>query len=186
MRQDRSSLSSNTLLHAGFSFGEGLCVLALLGILTGLAISEARKAPLHLATLEPIFLSSGLKTEWVVHWAETGEYPDNHGAKWDRYPVLPSGLVDSKGDYVWKRILNVSFAETNGVFGFTLDESNSSISGQTISFRPAIAGGHAPTAVLWVCGHALAPPGFVLVGENTTTIANEDLPSPCRSAVTHE
>jgi hypothetical protein len=181
MRFDSQLLKSNTLLHTGFSVGEGLCVFALIGILAGLAISASSGVSAHLAALEPLALSGGLKTEWVLFWAESGKFSNDPDIGLEGTPELPPDLVESRGQFPWRRIEQDAVTETNGVFGFSIRKRPDGTGGQSIFIRPAFSEGRAPTTLLWVCGHAPPPPGFHVVGEDKTTMKNQDLASPCRA-----
>jgi hypothetical protein len=186
MRFDSQLLKSNTLLHTGFSAGEGLYVFALIGILAGLAISASSGVAARLTALEPLVLSGGLRTDTVVFWAESGEFPNDPGSSLEGMPALTPDLVDSRGQLPWKRIEQDAVTVTNGVFGFSIRESPDGTGGQSIFIRPAFSAGRAPTTLLWVCGHAPPPPGFHVVGEDKTTIKNQDLASPCRAPMSKD
>ena len=64
-----------TLLVSGFSLGEGIAVLALLGGLIALALNPARTSIDHFAATETLLMSTPHRIDWSEQWAIHGEIP---------------------------------------------------------------------------------------------------------------
>ncbi len=168
-----------SLLVAGFSLGEGIAVVALVGILMAGALKPVRGSFDHFATTEALRMSTPQKLDWAEQWAVHGDMPVS------RSQVTPKGLalrqvtglsIDKPND-LSKYLSSVDQRATDGMTVFTL---KSPASQPTLALRAAFGPGEYPATVLWLCGRAPVPSGFVRVGADRTSLADETLPSPCR------
>lgn len=168
-----------SLLVSGFSLGEGLAVVAVVGILTGLAVSPGRDSIDRFKVTEALWLSVIQKLDWIEQWATDGDMPVHRSQVTPKGATLRlvTGLYFDKPDAYIKHLSGVDLGATDGMVVFTM---NAPASQQTVSFRPAFGPGVTPATIIWLCGRASVPPGFARLGEDRTSLSNEKLPSPCR------
>jgi type IV pilus assembly protein PilA len=182
----------------GFSLGEGIVVAVLLGVLAAFAVAGTRGVLSRVKVLEAVDLSAGVKTEWMEHWSVTGSWPTpapGAAAPASVLALSPSvklmapHYVEAKQEDVEDGSLAFTFAEPCSVTslqGFTLGVSDAALHGYSVGIRPAFAPARAPTSVVWLCGYAEPPPGFVAPTKNLTDAPAALLPSPCRAPLRAE
>jgi hypothetical protein len=182
---------------AGTSLGEGIAVATLLGLLVMFAATSLHGALSRFKVLEAIELSAGDKSEWMEHWALTGSWPMR--ASPDSVvpvSVLPKAVtflknhyVDAKREDVADGNLGYHFAAPRVVTlneGLPFNVGDAALQGYSVGIRPAFAPGETPTSVVWLCGYAEPPPGFVAPTKNLTDVPAALLPSPCRAPLKAE
>lgn len=168
-----------SLLVSGFSLGEGLAVVALVGVLTALAVQPVRDSIDRFKVTEALWLSVNQKIDWIEQWATHGGMPVR------RSQVAPNGATlrlvtglyfDNPDRYIM-HLSGVDTAATDGMIVFTMNAPSPQ---PTLAFRPAFGPGETPATILWLCGRASVPRSFARSGEDRTSLSNEKLPSPCR------
>ena len=168
-----------TLLVSGFSLGEGIAILALLGGLIALALNPARTSIDHFAATETLLMSTPHRIDWSEQWAIHGEIPASGSEAITRGNTLrqSNGRSIKDPSDLGRFISRVDQRATDGMIVFTLKAPAPQ---PTIAFRAAFGPGESPATMLWLCGRALVPRGFVRVGADRTSLVDAKLPSPCR------
>lgn len=157
-----------SLLMTGNSLGELLLVCGLVGLMLTEALSGVQAAARHITQVEVFSLITADKVHWVEAWANDGVRPP------ESTPVFESF---AEGKYV------SSFAADtgDGTASFLLT-AETGLEGEMLTFRPAFPR-DSQHSVIWVCGRAAVPKGFVARGSNYTTLAPGDLLSTCREHI---
>jgi hypothetical protein len=179
-----SDARDESLLASGLSLGEGLAVAFVVGVLLLVALARYRPALTHTAIVEVFSLSSVARMAWIEQWAVKGGMPVSGGALRSPAPQqtlqsLP-GIRQSPASEVSRYVQSVDEAAEDGQIVFQLRGMRRPSSSLIVQFRPAFGPGESPATVLWLCGRAAVPEGFLRVGESRTTLANDELPSSCR------
>ncbi len=103
---------------------------------------------------EVIGLMGGMKSS-------ISEYYSYHG----RFPTQIEQLdVKTAGKYTSNITLE------NGAITAKLVTTNQALDGLSLSLRPALPNNGLPKVITWVCGYATPPDGFIVQGDNKTTI----------------
>ena len=144
-------------------FLELLIVVAIVSALLALYLQEFRIALEKTMLIEAFSITQQPRGEAIVHHAARGAWPDQLETK-------------ASGKYVsavrWSKNSLVSELVLPG----TSEHQNSP---RTVSFAPATNQGPA-SAIIWLCGHAEPPPGFVRKADSITSAPVSILPLPCR------
>ena len=179
-----SDARDESLLASGLSLGEGLAVAFVVGVLLLMALARYRAALTHAALVEVFALTSVARVAWVEQWAVTGGMPVSGGALRSPAPRLTlqslPGIRRNPESGVSRYVQSVDETAEDGQIVFQLRGVKRPSSSLFVQFRPAFGPGEAPATFLWLCGRAAVPEGFLRVGEDRTTLSNDDLPSPCR------
>jgi hypothetical protein len=149
----------------GISTIEILTCTALVGSLCALYAAEALRFIPKYTQAELQMLSTANRLHWMETWANDGLLDAA-----DTAPV--KFRIDGK------YVAAVPEERSDGAIDFEF-KPPSHASG-VITVRPAISG-TGSGAVIWLCGFAPAPQGFVARGRNATDLRNEELMSTCRS-----
>jgi hypothetical protein len=183
-RRWRKGGQEESLLASGLSLGEGLAVLLILGILLALGLTRYSAGVRHTAVAEVFDLSGPARMAWIEHWAVDGRMPVSDGtvstpAPNDMLQTLP-GLSRSPEGNLSQYVRALDQTAADGQIVLRLRSLNPAARSLIVQFRPAFGPGANPATVLWLCGRAKVPAGFVRVGEDLTTLTNAELPSACR------
>ena len=148
----------------GISSFEILTCVLLVGVLAGMFVDSARTFIPKFGQAELHILSASNRIYWSELWANDGSRNRVEEASVE-YPVegrYVTGTLEGRGEGA------VHFALTHEAFALGV-----------ISLRPAISSSGSG-AVIWVCGNAPAPAGFVVRDQNLTSLGNEALIFSCR------
>jgi hypothetical protein len=180
----RSGAREESLLVSGLSLGEGIAIALTLGILLTLALTRYRAGLTHTAVSEVLGLSSAVRLAWIEQWAVEGRLPVSNGALSAPAPRetlrMLAGLSRPPNGDLSQYVHALDETATDGQIVFWLRNQNPQARPLIVQFRPAFGPGAIPATVLWLCGRAKLPAGFVRVGADLTTLTNAELPSACR------
>jgi type IV pilus assembly protein PilA len=154
-----------SLLFAGFSLGELLTAMLLLAAITSSALSYVPAAAVHAAQAEVLGITTDARLYWIERWANDGVSD-----------TAPPAVSPIDGRYAE----SIDDVQGDGTLSFIFKGTMPPLEGGVVTFRPAFPADGAGHAVIWVCGHAAAPRGFAVRGENHTSIAPKDLIARCR------
>jgi type IV pilus assembly protein PilA len=160
MREDQS----------GFTLIELMIVIAIIGILSTLALPSYQDRVIRAQVSEGMALADFVKQSVAAHYTRTRAMPRDNGA---------IGLPESKlivGNYVSE--VKVRDGAIDITFG---NRTNRFLAGKILTLRPAIVQGHPVVPISWVCGNATTPEKMKVVGENSTNLPPSHLPVDCRS-----
>jgi type IV pilus assembly protein PilA len=149
----------------GFTLIELMIVVAIIGILAAIAIPQYQNYVARSQMTEAMTLASGLKTDVVSTYAETGACPDNSSAA--------DGQIGAKGQYSGNYVTEVVVGGTAPACEITATMGNdvsANITGKTLTLKMAdnSAGGSSGSAS-WEC---------------TSTADPQYLPSACTGSGT--
>ena len=150
----------------GFTLIELMIVVAIIGILSVLAIPAYQNYTIRAQVTEGFNLADGWKTALVEYYANNGAWPSQADL---------TGSVPSTGNYESNITVN------SGVIQITYGSlANQSINGAVLTIVPYTNDNN---DILWQCGLAAPPSGAIASGATAggTTLPPQYLPSACRS-----
>jgi len=158
-------------LDRGFTLIELMIVIAIIGVLSSLAISAYQTYTVRAQVAEGLNMAAGAKVPIVDAYTNSGTAPADRTAA-----GMTPNPADTRGEYVSQ------VAVTNGRVDITFGgpRAHQAIFGQTLSVTPYETNGN---TVIWRCGAAGAPAGVLLQGgapHLAPTIETRYLPSACR------
>jgi type IV pilus assembly protein PilA len=153
----------------GFTLIELLIVIAMIGILTTMALPSFQDQIIRSQVEEAIVLSKFVRQDIEAFYQAKQRLPkDNAEAG------LPAG-EKIIGNYVTS--VKVDGGRIDILLGGRI---NKNAAGKVLSIRPAIVTDASKVPIAWVYGLASTPKGMTLVGENHTSIPAQFLPVNCR------
>jgi len=155
---------------SGFTLIELMIVVAIIGILAGIAIPAYQTYTIRAQVSEAFSLASELKGAIQEYRKERGTLPADNAAAG---VPQPDKLI---GNYVTR--VEVNQGSINVTFGNFV---NKNIAGQIVTLQPIVVKGSPASPMSWRCGYRGVPSGMEAVGENRTNVDAKFLPSSCRS-----
>ena len=156
-----------TTSQKGFTLIELMIVVAILGILSAIAIPAYQNYSIRAQVTEGLSLSGGWKTAITEFYATNGAWPSQSDL---------SGTVQAGGNYASNVTVNT------GVIQITYGGSaHLAIAGATLTLVPYT---NDNGDILWQCGWAAPPAASTLASgaiAGGTTLAPQYLPSSCNS-----
>ena len=153
----------------GFTLIELMIVVAIIGILAGVALPSYQTYTVRAQLAEALALASEVKGDVKEFYKASGRFPaDNHAAG------LPSASL-LIGNYV------ESIDVANGALHVKLgNRASKPIVGKVLTLQPLVVVGSPASPISWSCGRAKPPKGMAAVGDNRTDVDRQFLPYPCR------
>ena len=152
----------------GFSLIELMIVVAVVAILSAVAIPSYRDYTIRAQVTEGLNLASDLKAGIGEVYAQTGTFTGIGRAQ-----VGVSGANTKSGKYV------TGIDVQNGIITITYGgQANSKIAGDTLALSP---GSNVNEDVIWVCGNKDEPSGTTLASRGTTSLSDKYMPANCRT-----
>jgi len=161
-------------LNSGFTLIELMIVVAIIGILSSIAIAAYQTYTIRAQVAEGVNMAVSGKTPIVDAFNNTGRPPA------DRTEAgMTANTADTAGNYVSG--VNVIDGRLEITFG---NDSHQDIFGESLSLTPYVSG---TGSILWRCGNAPAPGGAVIMSGGGVTAAHAPatfdpryLPANCR------
>ncbi|MGX2039099.1 pilin [Methylocaldum sp. MU1018] len=168
--------ANKNMRQQGFTLIELMIVVAIVGILSAIAVPAYQDYTIRGQVTEGLNLAAGLESAIADIWAQTGDLgdADNGGLG------LPTLATDTSGKYV----SGITITDGGLTIAFAQASANAAIQAETLGMTPWAnpAGG-----LVWQCGNATAPVGTVApkgVAAGTTTfnaVTDKYLPAACRT-----
>lgn len=153
----------------GFTLIEMMVVIAIIAILTLVALPNTQDKVIRGQIAEALTLADIAKTPIAAKWAADHQFLiDNTAAGLPAPDRVVNNYVQS---------LSVDNGSIHLTFG---NRANALIQGKVLSLRPAVIADAQVVPVTWVCGYAAAPTNMSLSGDNRTDIEAKYLPPLCR------
>jgi type IV pilus assembly protein PilA len=153
--------------QTGFTLIELMIVIAIVGILSAVAIPAYQNYTIRGQVSEGLTLAGGWKAAVLEYYANNGAWPSQTDL---------SGTTQSVGKYASNITVN------SGVIQITYggNQVNQSINGAVLTLVPYT---NDNDDVLWQCGLAAPPAGTIAVGAlaGGTTLTPPQLPTACNS-----
>lgn len=152
----------------GFTMIEMLVVIAIIAILSTIALPSFEFKNVRAQTVESVDLIKNLKDSINLFYMGQHKFPRNN---------LQAGIPKPEqliGNYVQR----IDFE--NGAFQITFGNNvNAKLKDKILSIRPIVVKDSPESPISWLCGNARVPDGMIAVGENKTNIPNSYLPMNC-------
>ncbi|MEN9372755.1 MAG: Fimbrial protein [Pseudomonadota bacterium] len=156
------------MYQKGFTLIEMMIVVAILGILSTLALPSYQDRIIKTQVLEGVALADFVKQGVAAYYTRNQKMPDNND---DAGLPPPDKII---GNFVTR------VAMEQGTITITYgNRSNGFLAGKKLTLRPAVVEGYATVPIAWVCGMAGAPDKMKIAGNNQTTIPLAHLPLDC-------
>lgn len=154
----------------GFTLIELMIVIAILGILTTIALPTYHDRVIRTQVGEALVFADFAKEAMAEHYKRTRRIARSNA---EAGLPEPDKIV---GSYVTR--LEVKDGAINVQLG---NRINKFAAGKVVSVRAAVPGGAAGVPISWACGNAQMPAALTVSGANATTLAATYLPVDCRS-----
>ena len=156
---------------SGFTLIELMIVIAIITILTTMAVPSFQDRVIRAQVSEGLALADFVKQAIVAQYAKSHRLPKDNAAA--GLPP-PDRIV---GNYV------TSIAVQEGGIVITFgSQSNRYLVGKKLSLRPAVVENYPMVPIAWVCGLAGVPDKMKVMGSNETNLPLPHLPIDCRPA----
>ncbi|ALP54800.1 pilus assembly protein PilA [Candidatus Tenderia electrophaga] len=156
-------------MQRGFTLIELMIVVAIIGILAGVAIPSYQTYTTRAQVTESLVIVGELKSMVAEYYKQRGQFPaDNAGAGIPAADLL-------LGNYV--RGIELTDGAFHVEFG---NKVNKILEGKILTIRPIVVTGSPLSPFSWVCGNADIPEGMEASGENRTDVDRTLLPASCR------
>ena len=155
--------------HKGFTLIELMIVVAIIGILAGVAIPAYQTYTTRAQVTESLVIVGELKSSIAEHYKYKGAFPENN---------LHAGLPEATqllGNYV--KGIELEAGAFHVTFG---NKAYKALEDKVLTIRPIVVTGSPASPFSWVCGTSEIPDGMEAVGTNRTDVDQSLLPAACR------
>lgn len=154
----------------GFTLIELMIVVAIIGILAGIAIPAYQDYTIRAQITEGFAIAEELKPKITEYYRAQGRFPaDNRAAGVPETRFLIGNYVS--GVEVANGAMHIQFGQ----------KINKLIAGSILTLQPQVVTGSPASPISWNCGYSTPPKGLEAVGENRTSASDKFLPSACRA-----
>jgi type IV pilus assembly protein PilA len=160
---------AKSMASRGFTLIELMIVVAIIGILAGIAIPAYQDYTIRAQVVEAFSLASELKGSIQEFRKDRGRLPANNGEAGLPEPAYLIGNYVNGIDVV-NGALHVHFG----------NNANSLLAGKILTLQPLVVTGSPASPMSWRCGMRAIPKGMEAVGENRTDVDRKFVPAACR------
>jgi type IV pilus assembly protein PilA len=155
--------------HRGFTVIEMLVVIAMIAILSAIAIPSLQGRIVRKQIDASLPLADLAKKPIAASWTLTQVFPINNAG---------AGIPAS--DKIVNNFVSAMSVE-NGAIHITFgNRAHGAIAGKIITVRPAVISDEPTVPITWVCGKAEAPNKMTVIGIDKTNVPDTYLPLDCR------
>jgi type IV pilus assembly protein PilA len=148
---------------------ELLICLVVAGVMIMATARTTRGIWQHVYVVEAISVMSGPRVAMMEYYAVTGVWPtSNEQAAFSAPETIKGGRLGAE-------------EIRDGGVDFAFSERANTLAGKIVTIRAWQGSGAGDLPVTWLCGHARAAPTLNALSDDRTTLADGELPSPCRS-----
>lgn len=155
--------------EGGFTLIELMIVVAIIGILSSIAIPAYQDYTIRAQVVEALSLSGELKPSIRDFYKDRGVFPTTN-----EEAGVPAA-IHLIGQYVTD--IEVTDGAMHVRFG---NYANAQIAGEILTIRPGYVTASPTSPISWNCGYHSPPKGMTANGEDKTTLSNKHLPAACR------
>ena len=150
----------------GFTLIELMIVVAIIGILAGIAIPAYQDYTIRSQVVEAFSLASELKPSIQDYRKEHGRLPATNADAGVPEPQLLIGNYVSRIDVV-DGAVHIAFGQL----------ANANLKGSVITLQPLVVKDSPASPMSWRCGRREIPEGMEALGDNRTTVDNKYVPA---------
>ena len=153
----------------GFTLIELMMVIAVIGILSTIALPTYQDRIIRAQIEDAMALSVGIKQA-------VEEFHSRH----QRFPTDNAEAGAPKPEHlIGNHVTGIKIGE--GAIHIALGHRiNAHVRGKGVTLRPATVTGSPESPISWLCGYAEAVTGMRAAGKNETSVHENFLPVPCR------
>lgn len=153
----------------GFTLIELMVVVAIIAILTSMAIPTFQEFVVRAQITEAINLSDSLKKSITEYYTVHQQFPENN-----QMAGLP------KPEHLIGNFVSNIEVQAGAIHILLGNRINVQMAGKILTLRPAVVTANPSSPISWLCGYANAVSGMTAVGNNKTTIPINYLSMDCR------
>lgn len=157
------------ICEQGFTLVEMLVVLAVIAILSVLALPGNNSRAVQLNIVETIELVEPFQKKIALSYTAAGKFPENNEL---------ANIPDA--DKILGNYLSAAEVQDGAIHLSLGKKISKKLHGQQLSLRPVYVEGAPSSPVSWVCGFDSVPAGMKVSGANRTNVKLTNLPLRCR------
>lgn len=156
--------------NSGFTLIELMIVVAIIGILSTMAVPTYQNSVIRTQVSEALNLSTSIKAAVTEYYQMRKHFPTNNQTL---------GLADSQ--HFMGNFVTAISVEDGAIHIHLGNRINALAKGKVLSLRPATVSSHPENPISWVCGYAEVVDGMSAAGQNQTSLKPQQLSPACRS-----
>ncbi|MES2826164.1 MAG: prepilin-type N-terminal cleavage/methylation domain-containing protein [Pseudomonadota bacterium] len=153
----------------GFTLIEMLVVLAIIAILSVMALPSAEPTVARKQVLESLDLIEDYKKGVVVYFKASLNFPQDN---------LEAGIP--KPEFLIGNFVNKIELQQGAFHIYFGSKAHPAIKDKILTVRPVVVKGSPESPMSWICGYSAVPEGMLAASANKTTVEFKYLPLSCR------